>query len=310
MKRAQFNFVWLFAILAGVAILILAIYGVTKLSQTSEYEVNTILAQQFNNLIDPLATGFSETSTGYIDLNREVKIENYCTNESFGTNRITIFTRSSTDEKWTTTGLDAIAKNKYIFSSLEPSRTLNITSIGFNLPFKITDLTLITTKNYCLQNAPEEIKSLVSAGAIKNFKVEPCEEDDITVCFDRVGCDIHVRGDCIGAHCETGYETGIVTKEDSHLSFVGSLLFAAIIADKDTYECNVQRIIYRASTLYQTIHKKAELMESRNCNPNIISQVEFFQFQINNVVPRTIPTLYETAKNLDDLNSRESCALW
>ena len=55
-KGMEFGFAWLFAIIVGGVILFLAIFGVSKLIDTSQEEINTKVAVEFANVLDPLQT--------------------------------------------------------------------------------------------------------------------------------------------------------------------------------------------------------------------------------------------------------------
>jgi len=70
-KRGQFNFVWLFAIIAGGAILVLAIYGATKAGDSQRFQTDTEIAKELAILTDPLQVGFAEGSFGKITLGRK-----------------------------------------------------------------------------------------------------------------------------------------------------------------------------------------------------------------------------------------------
>ena len=62
MKRGQFNFVWLFAIVAGGAILFLAVYGALRFGETAEFQSATEVAKSIAIITDPLQAGFAEGS--------------------------------------------------------------------------------------------------------------------------------------------------------------------------------------------------------------------------------------------------------
>ena len=70
-RKAQFNFVWMFALIAGGAILFLAIYGALKVGEGERYEADTAIAKSLSFLIDPLQAGFSEGNFGTINFKEE-----------------------------------------------------------------------------------------------------------------------------------------------------------------------------------------------------------------------------------------------
>jgi hypothetical protein len=58
-SRGEFNFVLLFAIFAGVAILILAIYGASQFASTGRFQTSTLVAKQLDILKDTFKSGFA-----------------------------------------------------------------------------------------------------------------------------------------------------------------------------------------------------------------------------------------------------------
>ncbi|MGC9309756.1 MAG: hypothetical protein ACP5D2_03635, partial [Candidatus Nanoarchaeia archaeon] len=114
--RAQFNFTWLFAIIAGAAFLFLAIYGVNRLVNQESYQSNTEIARKLEVITDPLQAGFASSSYGRIDFQRETKIEQECSDMGYGENRLSVATRTGIGEKWQEPSA-WISTNKYIFLS-------------------------------------------------------------------------------------------------------------------------------------------------------------------------------------------------
>ena len=52
----QISFAWLFAIIVGIFILFLAIYGVTKLINVGQYQIDSETAKNLGILLNPLET--------------------------------------------------------------------------------------------------------------------------------------------------------------------------------------------------------------------------------------------------------------
>ena len=116
-KKAQFNFVWIFAILAGGTILVLAIWGAVQAGDTSGYGSDTAAAKSISILTDPLQAGFAEGSFGKIIFRQETRINNICLNDGeFGENGISVATRSGIGEEWSFPGGTTSIYNKYIVS--------------------------------------------------------------------------------------------------------------------------------------------------------------------------------------------------
>ena len=116
-KKAQFNFVWLFAIIAGGAILVLAIYGATKVGDIQRFQTDTEVAKSLAIITDPLQVGFAESSFGKISFRQETRINNICVDGNFGRHKISATTRSNIGEEWNPPGAQVPIHNKYIFSS-------------------------------------------------------------------------------------------------------------------------------------------------------------------------------------------------
>ena len=97
-KKAQFNFVWLFAIIAGATILVLAVYGAMKAGDTMRFQTDSEIAKSISIISDPLQAGFSEGSFGKILFKQETRINNFCFDGGFGTHSISVSTKSDIGE--------------------------------------------------------------------------------------------------------------------------------------------------------------------------------------------------------------------
>ena len=140
MKRGQFNFVWMFAIIAGGAILVLAIYGATKVEDTQRFQTDTEIAKSLAIITDPLQAGFAEGSFGKISFRQETRINNICLDGKFGRHKISVSTRSDVGEEWNIPGEKVPVHNKYIFSSERSSgKEYYVFSKPFEFPYKIAD---------------------------------------------------------------------------------------------------------------------------------------------------------------------------
>ena len=80
MKKGQFNFAWMFAIVVGVAILFFAIFGAMKTVDTARFQSDTEIAKSISVITDPLQAGFAEGSFGKIVFRQETRINNLCFN--------------------------------------------------------------------------------------------------------------------------------------------------------------------------------------------------------------------------------------
>ncbi|MDP2946565.1 MAG: hypothetical protein Q8N88_00480 [Nanoarchaeota archaeon] len=308
MKRGEFNFVWLFAIVAGGAILILAIYGVSKFGETKDFQTNTELAKQISILTDPMQAGFAEGSFGKIIFNKETKIRNLCYPNEFGKNEILVSTKNN---KWSSlTGAVSIS-NKYIFSTEENAgKEFYVFSKPFNFPYKTADMIFLTTEDYCFVNSPDEIFEEVDGLNMPNIKVTNCSKNDIKVCFGfGIDCDVTVYGTCV-SNCDSIYDEGTVEKEGEIFRYAGNLLYGAIFSDKDVYDCNVERLMFRSGKITSVLEGKTDLMNARNCGTNMKPELIYWRQLISNSSIDEIISLNSLSKSLELKNSGELCGLW
>ena len=64
----QISFAWLFAIIIGAFILVLAIYASTKIIKTEQLSLDAKTAKEIGVLLNPLETGFETGKTTSIKL--------------------------------------------------------------------------------------------------------------------------------------------------------------------------------------------------------------------------------------------------
>jgi len=307
-KGAQFDFVWLFAIIAGGVILVLAIYGALQAGSSQRFITDTEVAKTISILTNPMQASFSEGSFGQILFKQETRINNICLDGGFGENKISVSTKSNVGEPWGIPGVETKVVNKYIFSTEKDSGEIyHVFSKPFYFPYKVADLTFITTENYCFINAPDKIADEVSN--IKNINATGCNfENALRVCFGSGStCDINVYGTCTG-FCDTIFDEGTVSKKGSEMKYVGNLMYGAIFSDKTVYNCNVNRLMYRTGKIAEGLTSKSDLMNARNCNTNLKGEVASWSDRTINSTFENLLTL--NYGNLDKRNDGEICGLW
>ncbi|MFA4960603.1 MAG: hypothetical protein WC548_02965 [Candidatus Pacearchaeota archaeon] len=309
MKRGEFNFVWLFAIVVGGLILFLAVYGATKIGDTKKYQTDSEIAKQISILTDPMQAGFAEGSFSKMTFKQEIKIKNLCSVGNFGENEISVSTK--TNNKWNQFGAGTIIPNKYIFSAeLNEGKEFYITSKPFNFPYEVSDMIFLTSKEYCFSNSPDEISEEIKELNIPNIKIENCSGSEIKVCFgSSANCDIVIYGTCL-SNCDSVYEEGVVEKKEEIIKYVDNLLLAAIFSDKTVYDCNINRLLQRTSSIAELYSEKADISNARNCNTNLKSDLLFWKdFTVNSTSDEII-SLNILSKSLQIKNERELCKLW
>ena len=309
MKRGQFNFVWLFAIVAGGAILFLAIYGALQAGDTLRYGADTEAAKSIAILTDPLQAGFAEGSFGKIVFRQESRVNNICFDGEFGKNDISVATRSDIGEEWSLPGGATSIHNKYIFSSGKSSGLdYYVFSKAFKFPYKVSDLIFLSPENYCFVNAPNGVPGL----NVPNIEVGDCVvADAVRVCFGfGDDCDVMVYGSC-NSGCDSVYDEGIVAKDGVDMKYVGSLMYGAIFSDKGVYDCNVRRLLYRAGKIAEEFVEKADLMDARNCNTNLKPDLIVWKSLIENASVDDLASLRSMADVIEKKNRGEKlCGVW
>lgn len=310
-KRGQFNFVWLFAILAGGAILALAIWGALQTGDTLRYQGDTETAKSISILTNPLQTGFAEGSFGVISFQSETRINNICLDSGFGQNDISVATRSGVGEEWNLAGGATSIHNKYIFSKeINQGEDYYVFSKSFEFPYEVSDLIFLSGDDYCFLNAPDFAREDVLGLGIDNVVLDNCSSEDIRVCFGGgADCDVIVYGSC-RTGCDSAFEEGRVVKKGEDMLYVGNLMYAAIFSEKQVYACNVKRLLYRAKSIAEIFFEKANLMNSRGCDTNLKGDLSGWVAALENATSEDLVSLKGYADSMKKKNDREVCGLW
>ncbi len=309
MKRGQFNFVWLFAIVAGGAILFLAIYGALRFGDTMRFQSDSEVAKSIAIITDPLQAGFAEGSFGKILFQQETRVNNVCFDGEFGKNDISVATWSGIGEEWNLPGGATSIHNKYIFSSdIASGLDYYVFSKSFDFPYEVSDLIFLTPDDYCFVNMPDGFLGL----SVPNIEVDNCSvADAVRVCFGSGdNCDVMVYGSCLSG-CDSVYDEGVVVKNGIDMRYVGNLLYGAIFSDKGIYDCNVRRLLYRAGKIAEEFVGKADLMDARNCNTNLKPDLIVWGAMVGNASINDLASLRTMANVIDRKNKGEKlCGMW
>jgi hypothetical protein len=298
------SFTTIFAIIAGIFILSLAIYGATKIFGIGEKTSDAEIGKEVGILLNPLEIKYEDGKVNSFSLPSETRIYFGCQEEGiFGSQLIRISQKSF--NKWSETDVNNKFKNKYIFAE-QPveGKKFYIFSKPFEFPFKVTDLTYITSSQdkYCFFNAPEDIKTELSTLNQENIHIDNCPKGDIVVCFSsRTGCNIQVN-----------YNAGYLKKGGDTIYFEGdALMYAGIFSDAEIYECQLKRIIKRTNILAQLYNDKANFISRKNCNSNLNEDLLRLINVGNNLESSSgISILSSIAKEIEDKNKIAECRLW
>lgn len=302
----QISFPWIFAIIVGVFILFLAIYGVSKLISVEETVQGAKTSKEIGILLNPLETGFEQAKTTLITFPVETRIFNKCSLEgNFGVQLIQISQKSF--NKWTKTDIDVGFYNKYIFSKdIAEGIEMFVFTKPFEMPFKISDLTYIISSNekYCFTDAPEDIEEELLNLGQENIVVNCSEEEQesknaIRVCFsEEDNCDVVVN-----------YGMKYVEKRDGKVYFEGdALMYAGIFSEKEIYECQLKRLMKRLEVLGVIYKEKVNVME---CGEGLLEDLTLLINSAKSLESSSnLKTIEFNAQEAEKENSQSICRLW
>jgi len=311
----EFSFTWIFAIIAGIFILFLAIYGVTKFMNIERNSQDAKTAMSIGVLTNPLESSFETTKRTMISTPVETRIYTGCKNLSGSFGEQTIKVSQKTYNEWSTGGVNVSFPNKYIFSE-NPAEGKNfyLFSKPFELPFKVGDLIYLTsTKDkYCFKNAPNDIKKEIESliginpSANENFftKTADCPEGSINVCF--IGgndCDIKVNAN-----------SKYVDKNGEKMYYEGdALMYAAIFSNKNDYECQLDRLMKRTGQLSDIYRDKSKFVfEKTGCDSGLDFRLVLLKNTAENFGnSENLNIIYSIADDVDRENDISwECKLW
>ncbi|MEK6924773.1 MAG: hypothetical protein AABW71_00870 [Nanoarchaeota archaeon] len=278
----DFTFSWIFAIIAGAVILGAAIYITTQLIDSSDVQRDTLVAGEIANLLNPIQTNLEDNKYSVINFATDTRVYNECSTQGvFGVQRLS--TASKTRNQWSDESIRKSVYDKYLFSGeVEETedKRLHIMVNPLVAPFKIGDIISIYGAKYCFVNPSNSVEDLINdlsvdgkqdIGINITTSINNCERNVTTVCFNRIGCDINVNT-----------QSEVVTKDGNDMYYEGdSLMLAAIFSDYEIYECQISRLMKRASELGVVYSKKAVYIEGSGCSNNLVSDLQSFVLATN-----------------------------
>lgn len=281
-RAVDFTFSWIFAIIAGATILGAALYITTQLIDSGDVQRDTLVAGEIANLLNPIQTNLEDNRYSVINFATDTRVYNECSTQgTFGVQRLS--TASKTRNQWSEESVRKSVYDKYLFSrGIEETedKKLHIMVNPLVAPFKVGDIISIYGAKYCFVNPSNSIEDLINdlsvdgkqdIGINITTSINDCERNVTTVCFNRIGCDINVN---------TQSET--VTKNGDDMYYEGdSLMLAAIFSDYEIYECQISRLMKRASELGVIYSKKAVYIEGSGCSNNLVSDLQSFVLASN-----------------------------
>jgi len=304
------SFNWIFAIVAGGIILLLAVFAASKFIRTSEQVIYTETAASLISLFDPLETGLASGKAHEIGFKKKSKLFFTCDedlNPPFGKQTIS-FSEQTFGETYGEKGQEVTIKNKYIYSEGEvEGKKFYVFSKPLFMPFKITDLAIITSADtsYCIHKSPDYFRESLEGLNLDNIifmnATSICEGVD--VCFDDTtrACEIRVIES----------QSYIINKKyGKRVYYVGDLIYAAVFSSPEIYECNVKRIKVKFDELSKVYLSKIKVIENKDCQSNLGPKLASLLGGINS--SRGLIGLYNEVQEVDSINkfAKSGCALY
>lgn len=314
-KKGVFElpFSWLFAIVVGAVIIFLAIYLVSKLVENKKYEINTETSKKLSILFDPMELGVGSGKKPVpIKFSSETRIRNRCSlGNVFGKQTFSVSGKYGIGREWGEYSNPIPVENKYVFSKeVEEGKIFYYFSVPFNLPYKVSEVIVLTSDSYCFVDAPDFVKEFVNRSLqLENVYFDDCKAGSKKVCFSGGSCETLVSGSC--SNCNNRFEYGSVSKKGEIVYYKGDLLYAAIFSAPEQYECNVKRIAARTSQLAYLYEKESQFLESEGCGPGMSLDLLSFANQLNDLEDsQGLLSIYNQAEKLDIKNSALECSIW
>jgi len=311
----EFSFSWLFALIVGAFILFLAIFFISKFSATQTDTQDIQNAKEISVLLNPLETGFEESGKTVLTLPTNSRLSTRCyLTEEFG--RQTLNLQSENYNKYSDNSNEISFKNKYVFleNNVE-TKNFYIFSKPFNFPFKVATLNYMIpiSQKYCFVGISSEIRDIreeLTKVNLSNFEItssiDDCSEKSIKVCFNYnfQGCSVFVDNN----------NNQFVQKGNDYIYYEDNtaLMFAGIFSTKELYECQLQRLLQRASLLANVYSQKYLMDQQAGCAQSSIgaslSDLETDILAIED--SSELSVLKTDLKNLENKNSNMICNLW
>lgn len=304
----EISFAWLFGIIAGAIILALAIFAAVRIMNIGQSSTGAETQNQIAVLLNPLETSFQTGQVVSLSLPAETRIYNECDSKVgfFGEQIISVSQESL--GRWSERSLGTSFPNKYIFSeSIPEGKKFFLFSKPFEFPFKVSDLIYMTSssKEYCFANPPEDIENELSNLNQENIVLvnssSQCSSKSIKVCFGTESCDVKVS-----------YSQGVVSKSGKVVGFYGdALMYGAIFSDKDNYECQLKRLMERATQLSSLYMRKGNTIGRSGCSSDLTFDLASFSSLTNSLENSgDLNSLTFLATQMQTKNDITTCKLW
>ena len=317
-KGIELSFGWIFSLIVGGAILFLAIYAVSQLTDEERRVQQTFTAQELVTRLSMLTTSLESTiRPGNLSFSTQTRITPNCTlGGQFGTQKINVASRSGIGAPWNDNGIPAKSSGLYFFSATpSEGKSFSMLVKPILLPFKVGDSVTLWSGVSCFVQPTAEIQediALLEGSGNKVMianRVQDCARNSTVVCFAVAG-NIPAAKSACSIIVDVTKKT--VEKHGRTVSYIDPLVYAAIFGDNELYECNVQRIMRRASFLAGLYTEKSAFVASRSqegCSSALQTELAEYRSIAKNGTSRSLGSLLEKALELDE-NNPEACSLW
>lgn len=311
-KAIEFTFNWIFSIIVGAVVIFLAVYAANSFVKTERTFQDTETVQSLQSLLNPLQTSVESISKpSKITFPRESRIRTQCISDSaLGTQQIELSSRNNIGGDWSSVSLPNKFSGYIFMNSMIQGKKVSVLVAPFSMPYKVADLVILWTGEYCLVNAPDEIISQLqifngSGMSFTDSKIR-CPKESRQVCFVNSESDVDEG-------CDTRVNTYLkqVRSAGKLIYYEDSLLYGAIFADADIYECNVKRIVARAKSLAEIYADKSALLgESENCGSSMESVMKNYASLMEIKDSRDLATISVQAENVKNQQGDLLCSMW
>jgi hypothetical protein len=321
-KGYEFSFSWFFAIIVGVVIIFLAVYITTKIVQTQRMGEEAKRGRQLATLLTPFETNLENGEFATIFIPSETKLFNNCSVDStFGSQYFSTLIKSGIGGAWRSPN-DSVKSsfhNKYLFSSPEVygSQRLYVLSKPFKFPFKIADLMIMWSdkEEYCFISPWPDVKTEIVNLKAENIHIDSgCSSTAKNVCFGSSSsdCDITVSSNDKTVTHSGSRPVHYVESLDDNDKY--ALLYAAIFSDPSIYECQIKRLMARASQLSELYELKSNYITQKGCRSAPVLPDALNDYQTKITAPgftsASLSGVIPDAQSLKEKNAPLGCKLF
>jgi len=107
------------------------------------------------------------------------------------------------------------------------------------------------------------------------------------------------------------FEEGYVVRDGEMMDYFGSLIYGAIFADSDTYNCNIVRVGSKISALASVYDAKADFVVTRGCSSSIQGDLGNLYVASGNIESSAdLLSIHNIIEIMDGKNEDASCRLY